>query len=89
MILDFESLVLVAIPATSNLSLVFITPRTPSLRTLDTFSTALVQAQFNYEKEIFLQTDTAGYISAGVLSQYNDQGLIHPVGFFSKKYTPV
>jgi hypothetical protein len=33
---DSESLVLVAILATPNLSLVFITPRTPSLRTLDT-----------------------------------------------------
>jgi hypothetical protein len=32
---DFESLVLVAILATLNLSLVFITPRTPSPRTLD------------------------------------------------------
>jgi hypothetical protein len=34
-ILHFESLVLVEVLATPNLSSVFITPRTPSLRTLD------------------------------------------------------
>jgi hypothetical protein len=41
-ILDFESLVLFAVPATPNLCLVFITPRTPSLRTLDIFESLVV-----------------------------------------------
>jgi hypothetical protein len=27
-------------------------------------------------------------VSAGVLSQYDDQVVLHPVAFFSKKHTP-
>jgi hypothetical protein len=34
-------------------------------------------------------TDTSDYISAGILSQYNDEGILHPVIFFSEKYTPI
>src|SRR5690606_10006137 len=28
------------------------------------------------------------YVSAGILSQYNNQGITHPVAFYSKKHTP-
>ena len=34
-----------------------------------------------------LETDASGYAVAGVLSQYDDQGLLRPVAYFSKKMT--
>jgi hypothetical protein len=53
------------------------------------FTTAPILRHFDYDKEIIVETDTSDYISASVLSQYNDEGILHPVTFFSKKHTPV
>ncbi|CAJ2502650.1 Uu.00g100440.m01.CDS01 [Anthostomella pinea] len=50
------------------------------------FTTAPVLAPFDWEKEIIIETDTSDYVSAGVLSQYGDNGILRPVAFFSKKY---
>jgi hypothetical protein len=36
-----------------------------------------------------METDASGYVSAGVLSQYNDDRILYPVTFFSKKHSPV
>ena len=52
------------------------------------FTTAPVLAHFDYEKEILLETDDSSYKSVGVLSQYDNQGVLHPVAFFSKKHLP-
>src|ERR1700687_2999006 len=49
------------------------------------FKTAPVLAHFDYEKEIVLETDTSSYVSVGVLSQYDNEGILHPVAIFSKK----
>ena len=54
----------------------------------EAFTTAPVLAHFDYEKEIVLETDASSYVSAGVLSQYDNQGILHPVAFFSKKHIP-
>ena len=35
-----------------------------------------------------VETDASDYVSTGVLSQYDDQGILHPVAFFSKIYAP-
>jgi hypothetical protein len=48
-ILDFESLVLVAVPATPNLGLVYITPRISSVRTLDIFLCPNQYIEGNFE----------------------------------------
>jgi hypothetical protein len=53
------------------------------------FTTAPVLTHFDYEKEIVLETDASSYVSAGVLSQYDDHGVLHPVASFSKKHSPV
>jgi hypothetical protein len=50
--------------------------------------TAPVVAQCIYVTERFLETDPASYVSTGVLSQYNDQGILHQVAFFFKKKSP-
>jgi hypothetical protein len=47
-----------------------------------------VLVHFDYEKEIVLETDASSYVSAGVLSQYDDQGVLHPVAIFSKNHSP-
>jgi hypothetical protein len=35
-----------------------------------------------------VETDASDYMSAGVLSQYDDDGILHPVTVFSKKHSP-
>jgi hypothetical protein len=52
------------------------------------FTTAPVLWHFNYDREIIVETDASDYVSAGVLSQYDDDGILHPVAFFSKKHSP-
>ena len=38
---------------------------------------------------MIVETDASDCVSVGVLSQYGDDGLLHPVAFFSKKHSPV
>ena len=52
------------------------------------FTTALVLAHFDLDREILVETDASDYVSAGVISQHDDNGILHPVAFFSKKHTP-
>jgi hypothetical protein len=51
------------------------------------FTMAPVLRHFDYERQIIVETDASDYVSAGVLSQYDDEGILHPVAFFSKKHT--
>ena len=43
---------------------------------------------FDVERGIIVETDFSDYISAGIMSQYDDNGVLHPVAYFSKKYSP-
>ena len=52
------------------------------------FTTALVLAHFDFDKDIVLETDALDYVTVGVLSQYGEDGLLHPVAFFLKKNNP-
>ena len=54
----------------------------------DAFTSAPILQHFDYEKAIVVETDTSDYISAGVLSQPDHQGVLRPVAFFSKKHSP-
>jgi hypothetical protein len=51
------------------------------------FTTAPVLQHFDYERQIIVETDASDYVSTGVLSQYDDEGILHPVAFFLKKHT--
>lgn len=51
------------------------------------FTSAPILAPFDWEKEIILETDASDYVSAGVLSQYNEEGILRPVAYFSKKHS--
>ena len=35
-----------------------------------------------------IETDASDYVSAGIMSQYNDNGVLHPVAYFSQKHLP-
>jgi hypothetical protein len=48
---------------------------------------APILRHFNHDREVIVETDTPDYISAGILSQYDDEGILHPIAFFSKKHS--
>lgn len=52
------------------------------------FTTAPVLIHFDPEKECVVETDASDYVSAGILSQHGDDGNLHPVAFYSKKFSP-
>jgi len=52
------------------------------------FTTALELRHFDHEREVIIETDASDYVSAGVLSQRDDEGILHPVAYFSKKHSP-
>ena len=43
---------------------------------------------FDFEKECILETDSSDNVSAKILSQYGEDGLLYPLAFFSCKYLP-
>jgi len=52
------------------------------------FTTAPALCHFDHEREVIIETDASDYVSAGVLSQRDDEGVLHPVAYFSKKHSP-
>jgi hypothetical protein len=52
------------------------------------FTSAPILRHFDSSREIFIETDASDYVSAGILSQKDDEGVLHPVAFFSKKHSP-
>ena len=51
------------------------------------FTEAPVLKPFDWTRPVIVETDSSDYVSAGVLSQYDDEGVLHPVAFFSKKHS--
>jgi len=51
------------------------------------FTMAPVLRHFDHEREVNIETDASDYVSAGVLSQCDDDGVLHPVAYFLKKLT--
>ena len=52
------------------------------------FTSAPVLWHFDSDREIIMETDASDYVSVGVMSQYDADGTLHPVAFFSKKHLP-
>jgi hypothetical protein len=52
------------------------------------FTSVPVLARFDHDCDVIVETDASDYVSAGVLSQYDDDGILHPVAYFSKKCSP-
>ena len=51
------------------------------------FSRAPVLAYYDYSRKTVVETDASNWASGGVLSQYDDEGRLRPVAFFSAKHT--
>ena len=54
----------------------------------EAFTTAPVLLHFDENRPIVVETDSSNLVSAGVLSQYDDDEYRHPVAFDSKKHSP-
>ena len=52
------------------------------------FTTDVVLAHYDPERRIVVETDASDYVSAGILSQYDDEEVLRPIAYFSKKHTP-
>ncbi|KAH0606111.1 uncharacterized protein H6S33_003772, partial [Morchella sextelata] len=52
------------------------------------FTTAPILAHFDPNRKIVIETDASDYVSAAILSQRDDEGILHPVAFFSKNHSP-
>ncbi|RYO77870.1 hypothetical protein DL764_010172 [Monosporascus ibericus] len=52
------------------------------------FSTAPVLSYYDPRRRTVLETDASDWASGGVLSQYDAQGILRPVAFFSAKHNP-
>jgi len=52
------------------------------------FTTDPVLRHFNHDREGIIETDASDYVSAGVSSHYDDDGVLHPVAYFSNQFTP-
>jgi hypothetical protein len=37
---------------------------------------------------VIIETDASDYVSAGILSQWDNEGVLHPVAYYSKKHLP-
>ena len=35
-----------------------------------------------------VEADSSDYVTGGILSQYNEDGVLHPVAYFSKRLSP-
>jgi len=52
------------------------------------FTSAPILRHFDYDREIIVETDASDYVSAGILSQHDEDGVLHQVAFYSKKQNP-
>jgi len=52
------------------------------------FTTALALHHFDRKRKVFIEPDPSDYVSTGALSQGDDEGVLHPVAYFSEKHTP-
>ena len=41
---------------------------------------------YNLDLKIVVKTDTSDYVSEGILSQYDENDVLHPVAYFFKKH---
>ena len=49
---------------------------------------ALILRHFDPNEQCFVETDSSNYVNAGVLSQPDGNGILHPVAYFSRRMSP-
>jgi len=63
-------------------------PQLAFKRMVTAFTTAPVLRQFDQGREVIVESDSSDYVSEGVLSQHDDDGVLHTVAYLTKKYSP-
>lgn len=53
------------------------------------FTSAPILRHFDPDQPSTIECDSSDYVNAGCLSQPDDDGILHPVAFFSKRLTPI
>src|SRR5438046_6946718 len=51
------------------------------------FTTAPILRHFDHSRPAILETDASDFAEGGVVSQYDNGGILHPCAFFSCKFT--
>ena len=54
----------------------------------DRVASAPALRHFDRNREAILEADSSDHVNGGVLSQYDDDGVLHPVAFYSKNLNP-
>ena len=49
---------------------------------------AFILRHFDPNEQCFVETDSSNYMNASVLSQPDDNGILHPVAYFSRRMSP-
>ncbi|KAI7936611.1 hypothetical protein MJO28_015510 [Puccinia striiformis f. sp. tritici] len=62
-------------------------PRSAFAKLLEAFTSAPLLSHFSFSAERVVHVDSSGYAIAGVLSQPDGTGKLHPVSFFLRKLT--
>jgi len=52
------------------------------------FTTAPILQHFNPNWKSVIKADSSNYITGGILSQYNKEGVLHPIVYFLKQLSP-
>ena len=52
------------------------------------FTSDVILHHYNPDLKIIVETDASDYVSEGILSQYNKNGVLHPIAYFFKKHNP-
>ena len=50
------------------------------------FMSDVILRHYNPDLKIIVETDASDYVSEGILSQYNKNGILHPIAYFFKKH---
>ena len=50
------------------------------------FTSDVILHHYNSDLKIIVETDTSDYVSGGILSQYDKNGVLHPIAYFFKKH---
>jgi hypothetical protein len=54
-----------------------------------TFTSAPILAHFHPDQDVIVETDDSDYVTTSMLSQYDNDNILHPMAYFSKKHSPM
>jgi hypothetical protein len=54
-----------------------------------TFISATIFHYFDPERKIEVEIDSSNLVVIGILLQYDNDGILHPMTYFSRKYPPM